>query len=583
MSYEGKGKGPAKRGGGTVGGGASGAGASGVMHAHSVGGGASGAGVRGVSGTASLGRGASGAGTRGVSGVDSAGDGASGAAAHGSTGSGSEGGGAVSGRSVRGDRRKVKGKGPAKELGLEGGAVSKVPFWAQAKKDTSASKHPLPSPVEFAEPKCDFCPIVNRNGGTLPSPMLGPFTHGNRPKRIYVHLVCAMWAPEVFHDPESNELSNVTSAYLRSRGLKCTVCRTNGATVGCYVPTCQNVYHFCCLYGSPPASLSPPDNNGQCTRHDAYYAAFCPAHVVNANDDVYVQQIKADAELSSFLRDRAGVVEDALEGAPGLGTDCPGFNATAIRRNETETTFCRAWRVASTLPTDTWVTVAGRAQRQVLRRGERLRLRDVPRRIPDSALDLIGGSAARVVRNRGGAGMASHEHGGATATVRTSGCGPTAGAPHTSSVEQRRRAPSGTGDTADVHREGAAVDEPAPRGAPACRRSPVFLLRSVRRSRALGRAVMRRSPPAVPASYLGTTVVAPAPTRTHSLPEGTLEGGGSAMAGRDGPTVGGIGLPASSVGDRGGTGGGGGPGDSGGTGGGGGPATGVGGAPVTNG
>jgi len=52
--------------------------------------------------------------------------------------------------------------------------------------------------------------------------------------------------------------------------LKCTVCLTNGATVGCYVPTCQNVYHFCCLYGTPPPSLSLTDNNGKCKRHDDY-------------------------------------------------------------------------------------------------------------------------------------------------------------------------------------------------------------------------------------------------------------------------------------------------------------------------
>jgi len=67
--------------------------------------------------------------------------------------------------------------------------------------------------------------------------VLGPFTRNNMRKSIHVHLICAMWASEIFHDTEANELENVIAAYNRSRGLKCTVCLTNGATVGCYMPT----------------------------------------------------------------------------------------------------------------------------------------------------------------------------------------------------------------------------------------------------------------------------------------------------------------------------------------------------------
>ena len=141
---------------------------------------------------------------------------------------------------------------------------------ARKQKLTSATTLTVLSPVEPHEPKCTFCLAVNRNCGTLPSVMLGPFTRHNMRKSINVHVICAMWASEIFHDPEANELGNVIAAYNRSRGLKCTVCLTNGATVGCYVPTCQNVYHFCCLYGTPPPSLSLTDNNGKCKRHDDY-------------------------------------------------------------------------------------------------------------------------------------------------------------------------------------------------------------------------------------------------------------------------------------------------------------------------
>jgi len=103
-----------------------------------------------------------------------------------------------------------------------------------------------------------------------------------------------------------------------------------------------------------------------------------------------MKRMKADAELSTFLSERSRAVEAALDGDPGLGTDCPSFDVTGIRRNETETIFCRVWRVASVLPTDSWVTVLGRQQRRVLGRGERLAVRDLPRRFPRSALGLFG-------------------------------------------------------------------------------------------------------------------------------------------------------------------------------------------------
>jgi len=202
-----------------------------------------------------------------------------------------------------------------------GPGVKKCSSFERKQRLMSATTPTVLAPVELHERKCAFCPAFNRNVGTLPSVILGPFTRRNVRKSIHVHLTCAMWAPESFHDPETNEMGNFISAYSRSRGLKCTVCLTIGATVGCYVPTCQNVYHFCCLYGTPPPSLSLIDNNGQCTRHDAYYAAFCPAHAESAKDDVYMPRIKADAGLSSFWRDRADAIEAALEGNPGLGTD----------------------------------------------------------------------------------------------------------------------------------------------------------------------------------------------------------------------------------------------------------------------
>jgi len=104
--------------------------------------------------------------------------------------------------------------------------------------------------VEQAEPVCAFYPRVNHNGGTLLTPMLGPFTF-QKGKTFFIHHICAVRAPEVYHDPETDDLRNVVAAYHRSRGLMCSVCITNGATVGRYVPECARAYHYCCLYGIP--------------------------------------------------------------------------------------------------------------------------------------------------------------------------------------------------------------------------------------------------------------------------------------------------------------------------------------------
>jgi len=324
------------------------------------------------------------------------------------------------------------------------------------------------------------------NGGTLPSPLVGPFRNGNSAKVIHIHEMCASWAPEVFHDPETDQLSNVAADYCRSRRLICTVCSSSGATVGYYVPSCTNVYHFICLFGFPAPSIGQPANDfGPCLRIYDCRAAFCPAHAGRAKDAVYVQRMEADAALSGFLTTRAAAVAAALNRDPGLGTDSPSFSITGIRRSETETIFCRKWGVASEAPNNTTVTVVGRPLlRRMLRRGERPLLRDRPSQVFRSALELLLGKNA------------SREAGGGSAD----------GGSARPSVQAVARG-SGLRDAAKAV-GGRTVAAPPPR-------PPILLLRNLRQCRALRRESVRLSLPAVPTSYLTTTVVlsdgAPAP------------------------------------------------------------------------
>jgi len=234
------------------------------------------------------------------------------------------------------------------------------------------------------DPTCDCCPRVNRNEGTLESLMLGPFHRGS--KKIHVHHVCAMWAPEVFHDPNTDQLQTVVSAYTRSRGLLCCVCRPRGATDGCYVEHCPNVYHYCCLYGSTLLSRSFPQGSGSRTRHDDYFSAFFPGHASRAFDHVYWENMRGDAAVSTFLSDRAASVNAALEGNHEEGMTCPGYVVTGIRRNETETIFYRAWRVTAVPVDRSQVTIVTRPFWKVLRCCEAVVAQQLPRRVPRSAL-----------------------------------------------------------------------------------------------------------------------------------------------------------------------------------------------------
>jgi len=75
--------------------------------------------------------------------------------------------------------------------------------------------------------------------------MLGPVHRGG--KQIHMHDVCAMWARKVFHEPDTDQRHKVVRAYTRSRGLLCSACQSNVATVSCFMEHFPNVNHYCCL------------------------------------------------------------------------------------------------------------------------------------------------------------------------------------------------------------------------------------------------------------------------------------------------------------------------------------------------
>jgi len=229
-----------------------------------------------------------------------------------------------------------------------------------------------------------------------------------------------------------------------------------------------------------------------------------------------------DAALSTFLSDRAAAVQAAMEDEPTQGMDCPNYAVTGVRRNETETISCRVGGVSSVEVDTAWVTVAGHPYRRVVRSGERVATRDHLLQVPRCALS--------VALRAGGAGAARGGAAGIQTSLANVG---DAVAPYdgNASAAAAASAADAAGELAagGWHRGEAKVA--------AAFQSPAFLVRNVRRVQGVGRGALRRSLPAVPGSFLRTTVVRSVPTRRLSLPVGM--GGAESLRplGRGGPAT----------------------------------------------
>ncbi|KAH9601886.1 hypothetical protein LSM04_009223 [Trypanosoma melophagium] len=62
----------------------------------------------------------------------------------------------------------------------------------------------------------------------------------------HLHLVCALWCPEVYYDKETSTLMNIDAVLERCKLIKCVYCRKPGAPVGCVIEKCPRSYHLHC-------------------------------------------------------------------------------------------------------------------------------------------------------------------------------------------------------------------------------------------------------------------------------------------------------------------------------------------------
>lgn len=207
--------------------------------------------------------------------------------------------------------------------------------------------------------------------------MLGPFSNPKSigGKRLYVHFECACWAPQVYTDPDTNQLHRVHEEYQRGRQLRCSQCFHRGATVGCYVHQCKKVFHYRCLDAAGAYKVR------------RFFVAFCDVHAHLANKSSYKILMEA-ATIADVAASRRS--KDATQ-----GLDAPHSRFTKLRRMETEIVFSRKWKVTSVPTTfDNDMVIFSHKRRAIFRRSDRYSLGDGLRALRVSALEVASGRLA---------------------------------------------------------------------------------------------------------------------------------------------------------------------------------------------
>lgn len=90
-----------------------------------------------------------------------------------------------------------------------------------------------------------------------------------RNKRQFAHHYCAIFSPLVWYN--GKKWRNVSKEINRGQKFHCVECKRSGATIGCFVTKCKNIYHVSCAIdvGFTPKQLLTCDK------------FWCPSHQNN--------------------------------------------------------------------------------------------------------------------------------------------------------------------------------------------------------------------------------------------------------------------------------------------------------------
>lgn len=126
------------------------------------------------------------------------------------------------------------------------------------------NSHTIPTlnhngPCQEAESNCVLCQHMRVTSLPLDFPRC-------KVHDLTVHVVCALWCPEVYYDPRSGQVFKIDSALQRAQNISCSVCGGLGASVGCVEPSCQRSYHFPCTL-STGGKVCPSEFTFRCAEH----------------------------------------------------------------------------------------------------------------------------------------------------------------------------------------------------------------------------------------------------------------------------------------------------------------------------
>jgi len=154
----------------------------------------------------------------------------------------------------------------------------------------------LPDSLPQDERKCAFCHAVGDGNSDGPARLL------NYDVDKWVHLNCALWAPEVY-ETQNGALMQVDVALTKSMAVTCVRCHKTGASIRCFKPRCTNVYHMSCALLDKCMFLK--DKSFFCCTH-AHKTMTPPESIMTCfvvNRRVYVNRDEYK-QLSNLMQDQ---------------------------------------------------------------------------------------------------------------------------------------------------------------------------------------------------------------------------------------------------------------------------------------
>uniref|UniRef100_A0A7S1EQ47 PHD-type domain-containing protein n=1 Tax=Timspurckia oligopyrenoides TaxID=708627 RepID=A0A7S1EQ47_9RHOD len=229
--------------------------------------------------------------------------------------------------------------------------------------------------VAAVDQNCALCPSLYNDESDDDETLVGPYTLLVGQPPLYVHLECALWAPEVYALESTDVLNgpalvNVATAYRRGRRLKCVLCHERGATLGCFVDSCTRTFHRKCVLNGSKCVTIPQDFKVYCSVHASRSKKLTttnhdttPSSEQQANQSLSASASPSNAQRLSNLSIKPSDLpysidanlaqqrEISQKSTPEVIAErvlnCPHSKYTLLARHETEVMFSRRARIVS--------------------------------------------------------------------------------------------------------------------------------------------------------------------------------------------------------------------------------------------